>query len=115
MDHAAQLTREAAVRNRPFRVCKETYHPGSLGHHYSGLEISGDRVAAGTFKRAEEGEGWVLRLHETTGRACKASVAIPLLHRTVELSFGPQEIKTLLLPDNEALPVQEVDLLERPL
>ena len=43
------------------------------------------------------------------------SVAIQLLHRTVELSFGPQEIKTLLLPDNEALPVQEADLLERPL
>ena len=103
------------MRNRPFRVCKETYHPGPLGQHYSGLEISGGQVAAGTFKRAEEGGGWVLRLHETTGRACKVSVAIQLLHRTVELSFGPQEIKTLLLPDNEALPVQEADLLERPL
>lgn len=115
MDHAAQLTREAAVRNRPFRVCKETYHPGSLGRRYSGMEISGSQVAVGAFKRAEEGGGWVLRLHETTGQACNARVAIPLLHRTVELSFGQQEIKTLLLPDDEALPVQETDLLERPL
>lgn len=113
--HTALLTREAAVRNRSFRVCKETYHPGPLGQRYSGLRISSEQVAVGALKRGEDGGGWILRLRETTGYSCVTEVDVPLLNRKVTLSFGPQEIKTLLLPDDPSLPVQETDLLERPM
>ena len=66
-----------------------------------------------TVKRAESGEGVVLRLYESLGRATTTSLTTTLPHTTAtatdllerptgpadlgELAFGPFEIRTLLL------------------
>lgn len=70
-------------------------------------------VVIETIKQAEDGDGVVLRLYESLGKATTASIATTLPHRTAtetdllerpngpidlgEVGFGPFEIKTILL------------------
>ncbi|RJV93146.1 alpha-mannosidase [Subdoligranulum sp. AF14-43] len=111
--HAAQLTREAAARNLPFTVRKETYHKGCLPQIYSGLKVPRENIAVTVLKRAEDGHANVLRLYETAGTDCTARIECPLLGRSLELKLRAHEIKTLVLPDDPDTPVYESDFLER--
>ncbi len=64
------------------------------------------------FKRAEEDNGFVLRLHEATGRSRAAGIVLPALGIDSEIALGPFEVKTLFAADG-AEGLEEVDLLER--
>jgi alpha-mannosidase len=66
-------------------------------------------------KLAEEGDELVLRAFESSGEAARATIRLPLDDRTFEADFGPNEIKTFLIPRDSAQPVTEVNLLEWPL
>ncbi len=86
----------------------------SRGVHFASLiSASEPGVVVETVKRAEDGDGVVVRLYESLGRATTASVTTRIPHREAhetdllerplasadlaELTFTPFEIKTLLL------------------
>jgi alpha-mannosidase len=62
-------------------------------------------------KRAEDDDGYVLRAYEATGRATAAVIKCPLLETTLEIEFGPYEIKTVKIEDNGI--ARETSLLEQ--
>jgi hypothetical protein len=64
-------------------------------------------------KQAEDGDAFIVRAYETTGRPSSARLELALLERTIESSFAPGEIKTFLIPRSGG-PVEEVSLLEWP-
>lgn len=103
----------AAELNQPPMALAATFHAGELGQRGSFLALESETVVATVLKAAEEGSGWVLRLYETSKNAARAAVTV--LGRRFEAEFGPCEIKTFFVPEDEAEPVREVDLLERPL
>ena len=108
----ADLANRAAILNTGCAVIRETYHEGPLGPSYRGLSVSGGAVSLGDLKRAEDGGGWVLRLWESAGRGARVRVDAPMLGRAFETTAAPFEIKTILLPDDPALPEREVPITE---
>lgn len=71
-----------------------TYHKGKLSGTGSILSIGADNIAATAFKPAEDGNGYILRCHETAGKSANADISIPALGISCNVSFAPQEIKT---------------------
>ena len=90
----------------------ETYHTGPLPGEYSAISIGSESIDLGAMKRAESGEGYVLRFAETTGKAQEAKVAFRPAGRTLDLTFTPWEIKTVLIPDDASAPVREIPITE---
>lgn len=108
----AKMHYRASVFNQPLSYVVETYHEGPLGSEFSGINVDNTSVYVGAFKRAENGRGYVIRIVEATGRQQQAKVDLPLLKRTIELSFAPFEIKTMLVPDDPDDVVREVPITE---
>jgi alpha-mannosidase len=103
-----EIVRAARLLNQPPEFVVETYHKGALPASWSGIAISSPDVIAEAFKRSEDGDGYVLRLFEASGRPARGvRVDCPAAGRSFECDFGPQEIKTLLLPDDAGGPVSE--------
>ncbi|MEZ5415044.1 MAG: glycoside hydrolase family 38 C-terminal domain-containing protein [Opitutaceae bacterium] len=103
----------AARLHTPERVT-DSAHPGTLPREASFWQIMPDHVALVAVKPAEAGDGWVLRLLETAGRA--TTCRIEYGHATSrEVSLAAHALVTVKLPwhgDAEPLPT---DLLEQPL
>jgi len=108
----AALHHRAAVFNQPLPFVVETYHEGPLKSEFTGIRIDNTALSAGAFKRSENGNGYILRIAEATGRSQKASVDFTLLNRSFDLAFAPFEIKTVLIPDDPSEAVREVPLTE---
>ncbi|NBD26849.1 alpha-mannosidase [Paenibacillus glycinis] len=106
------IVRKAYELNVPPIAVWETYHEGPLPQQLEGIRISAAQIVSSAFKRAEDDDGWILRCYETAGRPAEAEIAIPMLNRLWQGSFGKCEIKTLRIPDDAGLPVREVNLLE---
>lgn len=96
-DNPSAAVREAALLNRPPEAVMETHHGGVLPPMYEGIRLSADNVLAAALKTAEDGDGFVLRLVETSGKAVDCDVDLPPLRRRFTVSLRPQEIKTLRL------------------
>ena len=108
------ITRRAKELNfRPVPVI-ETYHKGSSPQKQSYLSLESDNALVGAVKQAEDGSGLIVRAWETKKQGGKAVLRIPMLGREEELTFAPCEIKTVKVPFDASLPVQEVNLLEFP-
>jgi alpha-mannosidase len=59
---------QAARLNQPLLAFATDPGPGPLGHSLSLLAVSDPAVAIRAFKRAEDGDDWILRLQELHGR-----------------------------------------------
>ncbi len=66
---------QAARLNQPLTAFATAAGPGPLGRAFSLLSVSDPAVAVRAFKRAEDGEGWILRLQELRGRDAEVAVA----------------------------------------
>jgi alpha-mannosidase len=108
----AATVRRAAELNAPPIGLLETYHDGPLPQRACALEVSPHHVVVSALKRAEDGDATILRCHEAAGIAADATILLHTWGRVVQASFRPSEIKTLRIPDDPALPVAEVNLLE---
>jgi alpha-mannosidase len=107
---AAGVVRRAAELNQQAFALIETYHDGPLPQRASfASDGEGDLVVTAV-KRAEDGNGYVVRAYESAGRAGHATITV--LDRTIEADFSPYEIKTFLLPDSVGGGARETDLLE---
>jgi alpha-mannosidase len=108
----AGVVRLAAELNQPAYPLLESYHEGPLPAERSFADDGGGSVVVTVLKGAEDGDGYVVRGYETAGRGADATVELPLLGRTLDLRFGANEIKTVLVPRDPAQPVRETNLLE---
>jgi len=104
--------------NEPLRAVAVDAHAGTGRGTGSPLTITGGTVALGALKRAEDGDAWIVRLVETSGRATTATLRLDapataqetdLIERptgktfssrgrTLSVPLGPWEIETLRIP-----------------
>ena len=109
---AAGTVRHAAeINQRPVAIM-ETYHEGPLPEKDSYLSVEPDNVIVEVLKRAEDGDGLIVRCRETSKRATRARIQLSRAAREIEARFAPCEIKTFRLPGDESLPAIETNLLE---
>ena len=99
----AGVVRLAAELNQPPFALIETFHDGPLPQRASYASDGGGDVVLTVVKRAEEGDGYAVRAYESSGRP--ATARLEVLGRTIEASFGANEIKTFV-------GTRETDLLE---
>jgi alpha-mannosidase len=109
---AAGVVRLAAELNQPGYALLESFHDGPLPAERSFADDGGGPVVVAVLKGAEDGDGYVLRGFESSGRDAAATVDLPLLGRTLDLRFGANETKTVRVPRDPAQPVRETSLLE---
>ena len=100
---AAGVVRLAAELNQPPFALIETFHAGPLPQRASYVGDGGGDVVVTVLKKAEDGDAYVVRAYESAGRPCDARFEV--LGRTVEASFGANELKTFVGE-------READLLE---
>jgi alpha-mannosidase len=106
---SADVVRLAAELNQPPFALIETFHEGRLPQSASYARDDAGAVVLTVLKGGEDGDAYVARAVETTGRATRASLEV--LGRTIEADFGAHEIKTFVLQRDGGAPV-ETDLLE---
>ncbi len=106
-----EVVRAARLLNQPPELVVETYHKGPLPPCQSVIQISHDSVICEVFKRSEDGDGYVLRLFDASGRGAEG-VSVHCVGREVSLSFNPQEIKTVFLSDDISIPARECLITE---
>ena len=88
------VDREALVHNeRPFTL--SYYPPGTGEIKPPALQLDSDTVQMTAFKPAEDGDGFIVRLHEGAGVAAKAVLRVPVLGLSHTLRLKPHEIHTL--------------------
>ena len=109
---AAETVKHAAQINRRPLASMETYHEGPLPEKDSYFSVEPDNVILEALKRAEDGDGLILRCRETSKKATKARIQLPRLVREIEANFAPCEVKTFRLPRDDNLPAIETNLLE---
>lgn len=115
----ADLTRRATLLGSPVRAMLESSHPGSLAPRHSYAGDGGEQVMVTAVKGSEDDAvgtaakpDLVVRAVETTGRAARARIELPVAGRVLEAEFGPSQIRTFRVPRDPARPVVEVDLIE---
>ena len=108
----AGTVRHAAELNAGPVCLVESFHPGPLPSTASFLAASPASIVVTVMKKWEDGDALVLRCVETSGLATDGLIELPFWGRTIEATFGPQEIKTLLVPRDRDAAVREVNLLE---
>ncbi len=112
-ERLAAVGREALVFNEPF-FALALNPPGKGARARPGIQLSGGSVLLSALKRAETGEGIVLRFFEPTGEGGSTRVSIPSLDLNFEVPLGPFELKTVVV-DPATRTWRETDLLERTL
>ena len=111
---AAGLTRRALELNQRPTVLLESFHDGPLPGVASFASVEPENLVLGAVKHAADGDGLVIRVVETEGRAAEARVALTGWGRELTFPIEPYEIRTFRVPSDPAMPVDETDLLERP-
>jgi alpha-mannosidase len=108
------LDRLAEEMQTPAEYVMDSAHEGTESWEETFLRVSPDSVWVTAIKRAEQGDGTILRLQERSGKATEASVEIPKLHVNHKVLLKPWEIKTLLVTGEKGQQreVKEVNLLE---
>ena len=104
----ANLARRGEVFNRPLTSIVETYHEGPLPAVFEGLWVDRENVSVGALKRAEDDNGWILRLNETIGAATGVNVHAPMFGHDLKLHLAPMDIQSIFIPDDASAPVREV-------
>ncbi len=110
---AAQLPRRAEELARPFTVIAETYHDGPIPGRGTFLHVApADLDVLRSVKRAESGDGVVLRLVESVGVATSGTFSGALLNRMVSVELEPYEVATIYVPDDVDFEPRRVTLAE---
>ncbi|MDR1094016.1 MAG: hypothetical protein LBL66_07705 [Clostridiales bacterium] len=103
----ARAAKTAEAFNAPFETVFEGYHAGERGDTESFLYVSAENVLVSAVKRAEDGNGHIVRAYETAGKATPCEIRF--FGAAAALAFAPHEIKTVRFADEKAA---ETDMLE---
>jgi alpha-mannosidase len=113
-ESAGTVHRAAELNQPPIALFATFHHEGTLPQSDSFLSVEPENVVVTVLKKSEDGDGIVLRAFETTGVTARARIHLPKLDRLIETDFGPNEIKTFLIPRDPAKTIIETNLLEWP-
>lgn len=105
-----ETVKAAELLNTPVKLYLETHHKGELPESMEGIIVSCENVLVTTVKGSENGDGIVVRAFECAGKAADAEIDLKALGKAFRASFGPQEIKTFLIPAEGE--VKEIPLTE---
>ena len=110
---SACVTRRAAQFNTAPTAIMENHHKGNLPLVYEGISISQENVMLSAFKKAEDGEGYILRAYECAGKATSCKIDCKMLGE-YNVDFTPFEAKTLRIHNGKIKEVlfTEYDLIE---
>lgn len=97
----AKIFQRALQFNTPLTVIMENWHKGYLPLHYEGMSIDKENIVVSAFKKAETGEGYVLRAYECDGKAVTVRIDCKRLG-AYEVKFSPYEVKTLWIKEGKA-------------
>ncbi|MGI6138433.1 MAG: glycoside hydrolase family 38 C-terminal domain-containing protein [Candidatus Hydrogenedentales bacterium] len=108
-----KVDREALAHNEePMAL---SFYPAGTGvKPPAGVLLSDPVILLMAFKKAEDGDGYLIRLFEPTGTARSTTLSIPALDLEETIALKAFEIKTLHF-SADTKSVEERDLLERPL
>ena len=107
----SDVVRRAMVLNRQPVLIAETHHGGDLDPSYSGISITGGNVTAQAVKFSEKGDGYIIRLLETSGGHSEAEIDFAPAGARFKVKMKPQEFKTYLVPKDGGI-IEEVYLTE---
>lgn len=90
------VDREATARNeQPYAL---SFFPSGAGNNVGpALVLEDESVQLGAFKKAEQGEDYIIRLFEPTGRPAKTVLSVPLAGISLEVELNGFEIATYRL------------------
>ena len=100
-DSWAKVIREARVLNVPLTNVIENNHNGTLPLSDSLLSVDCENVLVSAIKRAEDGDGWILRAYETDGKNGKVCISVQGMPQLV-WDYTPYSVETFRLPDGGA-------------
>lgn len=75
------------------------------------VSISPETVVLGALKKAEDGNGYIVRVHESAGVETDTQLQSALADRCLAFKLGPYELKTFRIAQTG---IEEMDLLEKP-
>lgn len=104
---ASDAAARAAELNQPPVAVAETFHHGSLGTSYTGMELSASNIQVTAVKQAEEGDALIVRAYETDGQ--DTDVTVRVLDTTFTTHFAHDQIKTFRIEGGN---VREVNFME---
>lgn len=110
----AELSRSGAELVVPAIAHIESAHDAGavpLARTFTGARVEPSNVIVTTLKQAADGGGWIVRVHEASGKATQARIEIPFLNVSWSLDIGAHELRTYRILDGE---IAETDLVERP-
>jgi alpha-mannosidase len=82
-----------ALNEKPFAL---SFFPHGDGKKpLPGILLSDPRVTLGAFKRAEDGDGFVIRLYESCGEIRQVRIILPYYHAETEITLHPFEVATV--------------------
>ena len=90
----AKIFQRALLLNTAPTVIMENHHNGYLPIVYEGMNVDKENVVVSAFKKAEDGDGYILRAYECDGKAVTAKVDCKALG-AYAVDFAPYEVKTL--------------------
>ena len=106
------IVREAFAFNNLFHTTNGVN--GKFGEVSSYLNIFPENVVLTTFKKSEDGSGWILRFYESEGKETTVTVEMQILGISFDLPIRPYQIKSLRIEKNESgYSVFECDGLEK--
>jgi len=105
LKHARELNQKPVV-------LLDAPHDGPLPQKDSFLSVDRENVVVEALKKAEAGDHLIIRCRETRKKATRTQIHLPKWDRKIEADFGPCEIKTFRIPEDDDGPVVETDLLE---
>ena len=105
---------ETAKKAQAFQVeplyVIETFHKGSLPLVCEGIDVTGE-VIVSSYKRAQDNNGYIIRLYEPAGKAVHAKINLPNLKKSFCADFAPNEVKSYFCADADD-EILEVDFIE---
>jgi len=107
---AAETVRRAAELNRAAVTVPGRSSGGTLPPSGSFASCDAMNVAVSALKRAEDGDGLIVRAYEAAGQAAKATIRLTAWETEIAAEFGPFEIRTFRVRTGEQ--PFEVNLLE---
>jgi alpha-mannosidase len=109
------LDRLADEMQAPAEYVMDSAHEGSEPRERSFLQLSPGNIIVTAIKRAEQGDGIVVRLQECAGKGGEYSLESAALNLKHRGQINPWEIRTLLIKGarGQRMEVKEVNTLER--
>ncbi|GBE27312.1 mannosylglycerate hydrolase [bacterium BMS3Bbin03] len=80
------------------------------------VKIDPENVVLTVFKKAENGQDWILRFYETEGRESLVSISLPVFSIRIEIPVHPHQVKSILVKeDGNQFTAVESSGMENPL